>query len=69
MDESTQSLIKEIADKARNKVKGGKLFGYYIDASNPDHVLAAAVTLAEHEAQRRNAEEIDRVFNLFGVKR
>lgn len=69
MDESCQRIIKEIAEKARNKVKGGKLFGYSIDPNNPDELLAAIVLMIEHEAQRRSAEEIDRAFDLFGLKR
>ena len=42
MKDQAEKQIREEAKRIRKLLKGGTLYGVYIDWDNPDHLLAAA---------------------------
>lgn len=64
MEPWISAKVKEMADEARNRVKGGRLFGEPIDMSNPDMVIAAVMAMVSNDEQQKAYKEQMRIFDL-----
>jgi hypothetical protein len=61
-------LVKDIADKIKEKVKGGMLYGWPIDLNDPDAVLVAVYFMRERElAQAMSGRMLDPYFEKEGA--
>ncbi len=58
MNEWYNQKIKESADKIRQELLGGRLYGFPIDLTNVDAVLVAAYWSAIHKEQARHTEDL-----------
>jgi hypothetical protein len=57
-------LIKEKADRIREEIKGGALYGRLIDLDNVDMVIVAAFSWGRHQDIEVRLSTLEQLINL-----
>jgi hypothetical protein len=59
--------IHQGAERIRNAIQGGTVFGKYIDMDDPDMVLLAVWFLGKSEEGIERRKEFDNLFDILGA--
>lgn len=64
MDDWQKEQLHVMADNIRAKLAGSKLYGHPIDFDDPDMMIVATYSLANHEWSIKNIQELELAYSI-----